>query len=75
MFANGFLVEAKAIAQLCNDVRSMIVGEWYILTKSCKSNTFHIISDLLNSENPKVAVAQLCNELQVCNFTMNFTGL
>ena len=25
---------------------------------------------LLNSENLKEAIAQLCNELQVCNFTM-----
>ena len=27
-------------------------------------------SNLLNSDNIKVAITQLCNELQVCNFTM-----
>ena len=27
-------------------------------------------SDLLNSENLKVAFSQLCKELHVCNFTM-----
>ena len=29
-----------------------------------------IQDDLINGENLKVANAQLCNELQVCNFTM-----
>ena len=27
-------------------------------------------SDLLNSEHLIIAIAQLCNKLQVCNFTM-----
>ena len=27
-------------------------------------------NDLLNSENLKVAIAQLCHDIQVCNFTM-----
>ena len=26
-------------------------------------------TDLLNSDNLKVAIAQLCNEVQVCNIT------
>ena len=26
--------------------------------------------DLLNSENLKVAIAQLCHDIEVCNFTM-----
>ena len=27
-------------------------------------------ADLLISDNPKVAIIHLCNEIQVCNFTM-----
>ena len=30
-----------------------------------KSNSFQVISDLLNSDNLKVAITQLCHELQV----------
>ena len=33
-------------------------------------NSCQEIGDLLNSENLKVAIAQLCNEIQVCNFIM-----
>ena len=36
-------------------------------------NTLRLSSgynDLLNSENLKVAIAQLCHDIQVCNFTM-----
>ena len=36
----------------------------------CKCNSFQVTSDLLNSENLKVAIAQLCNSQQVCYFTM-----
>ena len=32
--------------------------------------TSKLQNDLLNSENLKVATDQLCNELQVCNFTI-----
>ena len=32
--------------------------------------TFQVISDLLNSDNLKVAITQLCHEVQVWNFTM-----
>ena len=31
---------------------------------------FQVTTDLLNSENLKVAIAQLCNDLQACNVTM-----
>ena len=31
----------------------------------CKCNSFQVISDLLNSDNLKVAITQLCHELQV----------
>ena len=27
-------------------------------------------NDLLNSENLKVAIAKLCHDIEVCNFTM-----
>ena len=39
-------------------------------TKYSKCNSFKVTSDLLNSENLKVAIAQLWKELHVCNFTM-----
>ena len=31
---------------------------------------FQVSTDLINSENLKVPIAQLCHDLQVCNFTM-----
>ena len=40
------------------------------LMKFSWCNSFQVRIDLLNSENLKVAFAHLCNELQVCNFTM-----
>ena len=46
------------------------VGEQHISTKYSKCNSFQVKSDLLNSENLKVAITQLCNEPQVCNFNM-----
>ena len=46
------------------------VGEQYILTKYSKCNIFQVIADLLNSQCLRIAIAQLCHELQVCNFTM-----
>ena len=42
------------------------VGEQHIYTKFSKCNSFGVTTDLLNSENLKVAIA---HELQVCNFT------
>ena len=46
------------------------VDEQHMKTKYSKCNSFQVTTDLLNSENLKIAIAQLCNELQVCNFTM-----
>ena len=45
-------------------VRSVMVKSLYTLRLSSRYN------DLLNSENLKVAIAQLCHDIQVCNFTM-----
>ena len=45
-------------------VRGVMVKSLYILQLSSGYN------DLLNSENLKVAIAQLCHDIQVCNFTM-----
>ena len=45
-------------------------SEQHIQTKYSKCNSFQVIIDLLNSDSLKVAIAQLCNELQACNFTM-----
>ena len=41
------------------------IGEQHIETKYSKHKTFQVISDLLNSDNLKVAITQLCHELQV----------
>ena len=38
------------------------------LKKILKCNSFQVSTDLLNSENLKVAIARLCNQLRVCNF-------
>ena len=35
------------------------------ITKYCKCNSFQVTTDLLNSDNLKVAITQLCNELHV----------
>ena len=40
------------------------------IQKFFKYNSFQVTTDLLNSENLKVAIAQLCYELQVYNFSM-----
>ena len=45
-------------------VRAVMVKSLYTLQLSSGYN------DLLNSENLKVAIAQLCHDIQVCNFTM-----
>ena len=44
------------------------VGERHIERKYSKSNSFQVTTDLLNSENLKIAITQLCNEIQVCNY-------
>ena len=46
------------------------VGEHHIYRKYLKCNIFQVATDSLNSENLKVAITQLCHELQICNFTM-----
>ena len=38
--------------------------------KYSKCNSFQVTSDLFNSENLNVAIAQLCNVLQACNLTI-----
>ena len=45
-------------------VRTVMVKSLYTLRLSNGYN------DLLNSENLKVAIAQLCHDIEVCNFTM-----
>ena len=40
------------------------VAEYHIYTNFCKCNGFQIITNLLNSDNLKVAITQLCNELK-----------
>ena len=39
------------------------VGEDHILRKHSKCSGFQVITDLLNSENFKAAITQLCNQL------------
>ena len=41
------------------------VGEQHIKAKYCKCNSFQVTTDLLNSDDLKVAITQLCHELQV----------
>ena len=45
-------------------VRAVMVKSLYTLWLCSGYN------DLLNSENLKVAIAQLCHDIQVCNFSM-----
>ena len=46
------------------------VGEQHIETKYSKCNSVQVTTDLLNSENLRIAITQLCHELHICNFTM-----
>ena len=46
------------------------VGEQPIYRKYLKCNFFQVTNDLLNSDNLRIAIIQLCHELHVCNFTM-----
>ena len=45
-------------------IRAVMVKSLYTLRLSSGYN------DLFNSENLKVAIAQLCHDTEVCNFTM-----
>ena len=40
------------------------------LKKFSECNGFQVTTDLRKIENLKAAIAQLCNELLVCNLTM-----
>ena len=46
------------------------VGEQHIYRKYFKYNIFQVTTDLLNNENLRIAITQLCNELHISNFTM-----
>ena len=46
------------------NIYNIMVKSLYTLWLSSRYN------DLLNSENLKVAIAPLCHDIQVCNFTM-----
>ena len=51
-------------------VKTMVVEPWLTVVNH---GFVHIIwqgNDLLNSENLKEAIAQLCHDIEVCNFTM-----
>ena len=50
---------------LCYRLADPKVGEQHILTKYSKCNIFQVTADLLNSNNLKVAITQICHELQV----------
>ena len=41
------------------------VGEQHIYRKYSKCNSFQVTTDLLNSENLRIAITQLCHELQL----------
>ena len=59
-----FQNEAKNISSQDFIMRNI---SWYPVdtAKKSKCNSFQVISDLLNSDNLKVAISQLCYELQV----------
>ena len=68
-----------AIAQLYNELHICNLTMLQLTQKSLintfkkkysKCKCFQFTTDLLNSENLKIAIAQLCNALQVCNLTM-----
>ena len=46
------------------------VAEQHILGKYSNCNSFRVTMDLLNRQNFKVAITQLCNVQQVQNFNM-----
>ena len=46
------------------------VAEQDILTKCSKCTSSQVTTDLLIGENLKIAVAQLCNKLQIFKFTI-----
>ena len=46
------------------------VGEQHIYRNYFKCNIFQVTTDLLNSENLRISITQLCHELNISNFTM-----
>ena len=59
----------QSISTSENKVRVFYAIKTY-LKKYCKCTSFQVTIDLLNGENLKVAITQICKELQVCNFTI-----
>ena len=55
---------------ICHLIVKDRVAEQQILQKYSNCNSFGVIMDLLNIQNFKVAIIQLCNVQQVQNFTM-----
>ena len=64
MVINNISCKLKKASYNIFFVRAVMVKSLYTLQVSSGYN------DLLNSENLKVAIAQLCHDLEVCNFTM-----
>ena len=62
MFINIFCKLQKASYNIFF-IRAVMVKFLYTLQLSSGYN------DLLNSENLKVAIVQLCQDIEVCNFT------
>ena len=56
--------------QFYNVIANQKVTVQHIYAKYCKCTSFQVTTDLLNSENLKIASAQLWNKLQVFNFSM-----
>ena len=46
------------------------VAEQHVYTNFCKCNSFQVITNLLNSDNLKIAIAHLLNKLHFCKFTL-----
>ena len=55
---------------ICHLIVNDKVAEQLILLKYSNCNSLGVTMDLLNSQNFKVAITQLCNVQQVSNFTM-----
>ena len=54
--------------QVCNFTMLQKKVTYETIYPNC--NSFKVTTDLLNKENLKVAIAQLCHEWQVCNFAV-----
>ena len=54
---------------ICHLIVKDKVAQQHISGKYCNCNSFGVTMDLLNSQNFKVAITQLSNVQQVCNFT------